>query len=272
MYPYVLPDPKVRFARPTVLIPNPTTSFQALLPELELCIKISGVSWNIGSLAYKIRSRVVDAHQQGILPEPGQTCLRRLADYVTCAADTILAYHEIFRGIRVAINSTDTSLDSDVLAIYERYDDFLRMQDVLASLEGPVMQSLHGLGEYVIQEFSYPPGIHFFVMRVLGPDSWGCREIALQEVPPLLDASRTCVKQLKDLAAQLRACAGAMWTRFSLVRLSEIRALTDEVRGKLDLLVVRASGDLPSLASSIRSDGRIILELTMPRNYDRHTI
>ena len=190
MYPYVLPDPKVRFARPTVLIPNPTTSFQALLPELELCIKISGVSWDIGRLAYKIRSRVVDAHPKGTLPEPGQTCLRRLADYVTCAADTILAYHEIFRGIRVAITSTDTSLDSDVLAIYERYDDFLRMQDVLASLEGPVMQSLHGLGEYVIQEFSYPPGIHFFVMRVLGPDSWGCREIALQEVPPLLDASR----------------------------------------------------------------------------------
>ncbi|KAL1663499.1 hypothetical protein GGG16DRAFT_66820 [Schizophyllum commune] len=259
----VFPNPRP----PTVLIPNPTTSFQALLPELELCIKISGVSWDIGRLVYKIRSRVVDAHPKGTLPEPGQTCLRRLADYVTCAADTILAYHEIFRGIRVAITSTDTSLDSDVLAIYERYDDFLRMQDVLASLEGPVMQSLHGLGEYVIQEFSYPPGIHFFVMRVLGPDSWGCREIALQEVPPLLDASRTCLKQLKDLAAQLRMCAGAMRTRFSLVRLSEIRALTDEVRGKLDLLVVRASGDLPSLASSIRSDGRIILELTMPRNY-----
>ncbi|KAI5888074.1 uncharacterized protein SCHCODRAFT_02639657 [Schizophyllum commune H4-8] len=101
------------------------------------------------------------------------------------------------------------------------------MLDVLASLEGPVIESLHGLGEYVIQEFSYPPVIHFFVMRVLGPDSWGC------------------VKEIEDVAAQLRVCAEAMRSRFSLAKLSEIRTLSEDVRGQLDLLIVRASGDLP---------------------------
>ncbi|KAL1741309.1 hypothetical protein HDZ31DRAFT_67065 [Schizophyllum fasciatum] len=149
--------------------------------------------------------------------------------------------------------------------MHDRYDHFVHLLDQVSSLEGPNIQSLNRLEQHVVREFSYPPVIHFIVMRILNREDWGGREIALTDVPPLLDAVRMQVKGLGQLAVELQLSTAAMRERFSTTRLSDIKALPAEMRDEVQILIARSSGHLGRWSSSARGDGLYVLSLAVPR-------
>ncbi|KAL1742226.1 hypothetical protein HDZ31DRAFT_66168 [Schizophyllum fasciatum] len=214
--------------------------------------------------SFDFRRLLVKAHPKKILMQPAQDTLRTLGDFALCAAQILEAYLEVFFAVRRAIQSSETPLESDLISIYETYDDLVRLLDKLYSLEGPALRSATDLEEYVIREFSYPPIIHYFIMRVVDRQDWGGREHALTEVPPLLDSVRAHVNNIAELAAGLRRGTTTMRQRFSATQLGEIKTLPAAVRHEVQLLVAQSSADLSLWASSASASASNLSELAVP--------
>ncbi|KAL1741302.1 hypothetical protein HDZ31DRAFT_67058 [Schizophyllum fasciatum] len=260
-------DPKVRYEAPQAFaVSANVASSQTLFPEiLRLCSDIFRRTSSLWDKAFNLRQLLSRAHPPRILPDSAQEAFRGLGEYVRCAADAMDAFLEIFTALRHAVSSDRTPLDLDLSAIYDRFHHFVGLLDRITSLEDANIQSLNRLEQYVVREFSYPPVIHFFIMRVLSREDWGDREIALTEAPALLDAVRTRVKAIAQLASELKLYADAMRGRFSATQLGRIKALPAEARRELQNLIVDASGDLGTWAIKTKMYEVMHLEARSPQ-------
>ena len=140
-------------------------------------------------------------------------------------ADAMRACYEVFLAIEHGIQSATSSPESDLATIYARCDIYAGLLDELASMGISTVRFVDILHSRIEKELSYPPGIHFFMMHALGPSFWQEREIALTEVPPILDVVRQDIKGIAALVAELKLYAQSMRERFSVAQLGQIKAL-----------------------------------------------
>ncbi|KAL1742230.1 hypothetical protein HDZ31DRAFT_66172 [Schizophyllum fasciatum] len=206
---------------------------KTLVPEVQSCGEIASLTSSLASSAAKARYLLSRVRSDCVVPEPAQESLRGLSEYSRLAGDAISAFLGVFSALRLAITSDNTALESDLSSIYDRYHHFVQLLDQIASLEAYNLQVLDNLEQHIVREFSHPPIIHFFIMRVLSSEVWSEREIALTEVPPLLDVIRAQVKAIAQLAVELRLYARALRERFSAAYLGEIKALPVEANGQV---------------------------------------
>ncbi|KAL1734617.1 hypothetical protein EV714DRAFT_234117 [Schizophyllum commune] len=236
---------------------------QATYPEVQLCRQMIRHTSNISNDCYRIRHRIAALHSQLVISETAQDTFRCLGTYVLCVSDTINACFQLLLAVRRTMESDDISLESGLATIHDRYRSFIQLLAELASLEDPTLRSLDSLQHYIHTKLSYPPIVHTLVMHVLGPN-WSHREIVLTQVPPLLDAVRTNVKDIVALTAELTVHGTAMSERFALSQMGEIRTLPARVRSEVTMLFSQSFGGLPFWADDAKVDGLCILDLAVP--------
>ncbi|KAI5888064.1 uncharacterized protein SCHCODRAFT_02705342 [Schizophyllum commune H4-8] len=236
---------------------------QATFPEVQLCREMIRHTFNISNDCYRIRYRIAALHAQLVISETAQDTLRCVGNYVLCVSDTIDACFQLFLAIRRTIESNDISLESGLATIHDRYRSFIQLLAELASMEDPTLRSLDCLQNYIDTKLSYPPVVHTLVMRVLGLN-WSHREIVLTQVPPLLNAARTSVKDIAALTAELTVQGTAMTERFALSRLGEVKTLPAQARSEVGWLFSQSFGGLPFWADKAKVHGSCILNLAVP--------
>ncbi|KAL1685177.1 hypothetical protein GGG16DRAFT_66821, partial [Schizophyllum commune] len=238
---------------------------KTMFPEATLCMQTLSHTDRLSIDCYGIYDRLKPLQSRPALLEVTRETLRSVGNYVACLADAMNACCRVFRTIGHAIESAPTSPEFDLAAIYEQCDFYARLLDELTSMESPVVRAVDTLQRRVEKDLSYPLGIHFLVMDALGPDFWGERERALTKVPTVLDVVRQDVQSIAALIRQLKLLAQATRERFSVVQLGEIKALPQEVRHEVRVLVRLSLGNLPVWADTVRVHGSCILkELTQP--------
>ncbi|KAL1734615.1 hypothetical protein EV714DRAFT_268747 [Schizophyllum commune] len=170
------------------------------------------------------------------------------------------ACYEVFLAVEHGIQSATSSPESDLATIDERCDIYAGLLDELTSMGISTVRFVDILQCRIKKELSYPPGIHFLMMHALGPIFWQEREVALTEVPPILDVVRQDIKGIAALVAELKTHTQSMRERFSVLQLGQIKALPDQVRYDLKVLVELSLDGLPSWASTVRVHGSCILK------------
>ncbi|KAL1682089.1 hypothetical protein EV122DRAFT_274537 [Schizophyllum commune] len=236
---------------------------QATHPEVQLCRQMIRHTSNISNDCYRIHRRISELESPLVVFETAQDTFRCVGNYVLCVSDTINACFQLLLAVRRTMESDDISLESGLATIHDRYRSFIQLLAELASLEGPALRSLDSLQNYISTKLSYPPIVHTLVMHVLGPN-WSQREIVLTQVPPLLDAVRTNVKDIMALTAQLTVHGTAMSERLALSRLGEIKTLPATVRREVSLLFSQCFGGLAFWADDARVNGSRILSFSVP--------
>ncbi|KAL1682091.1 hypothetical protein EV122DRAFT_249507 [Schizophyllum commune] len=170
------------------------------------------------------------------------------------------ACYEVFLAVEHGIQSATSSPESDLATIYARCDIYAGLLDELTSMGIASVRVVNILQCRIEKKLSYPPGIHFLMMHALGPSFWQEREVALTEVPPILDVVRQDIKGIAVLVAELKTHAQSMRERFSVAQLGQIKALPDQVRYDVKVLVELSLDGLPSWASTVRVHGSCILK------------
>ena len=217
---------------------------------------------NISNDCYRIHRRISQLDSPLVVFETAQDTFRCVGNYVLCVSDTINACFQLLLAVRRTMESDDISLESGLATIHDRYRSFIQLLAELASLEGPALRSLDSLQNYISTKLSYPPIVHTLVMHVLGPN-WSQREIVLTQVPPLLDAVRTNVRDIVALTAELTVHGTAMSKRFALSRLGEMKTLPAAVRREVSLLFSQCFGGLSFWADDARVNGSCILSFAV---------
>ncbi|KAL1758006.1 hypothetical protein FB107DRAFT_272435 [Schizophyllum commune] len=167
------------------------------------------------------------------------------------------ACYEVFLAVEHGIHSATSSPESDLATIYERCDFYAGLLDELTSMGIASVRVVDILQCRIEKELSYPPGFHFLIMHALGPSFWQEREVALTEVPPILDVVRQDIKGIAALVAELKTHAQSMRERFSVAQLGQIKALPDQVRYDLKVLVELSLDGLPSTLSTLHAAATI---------------
>ncbi|KAL1758008.1 hypothetical protein FB107DRAFT_272437 [Schizophyllum commune] len=236
---------------------------QATYPEVQLCRQMIRHTSNISIDCYRIHRRISELDSPLVVFETAQDTFRCVGNYVLCVSDTINACFQLLLAVRRTMESDDISLESGLATIHDRYRSFIQLLAELASLEGPALRSLDSLQNYISTKLSYPLIVHTLVMHVLGPN-WSQREIVLTQVPPLLEAVRTNVKDIMALTAELTVHGTAMSERLTLSRLGEMKTLPAAVRREVSLLFSQCFGGLALWADDARMNGSRILSFAVP--------
>ncbi|KAI5826393.1 hypothetical protein K523DRAFT_281147, partial [Schizophyllum commune Tattone D] len=232
---------------------------KTMFPEATLCMQTLSHTDRLSIDCYGIYDRLKPLQSRPALLEVTQDTLRYVGNYVVCLADAMKACYRVFLAIGHAIQSDVTSPESDLAAIYERCDIYARFLDELTSMANSTIRAVDNLQRRVEKELSYPPGIHYLMMHALGPSFWQEREVALTEVPPILDVVREDVKGIAALVTELKLHAKAMRERFSIVQLGQIKALPAQVRHDVKVLVQLSLNNLPVWANTVGVHGSCIL-------------
>lgn len=238
---------------------NPETLF----PELQLCSEMGSHAHVLSRTSSKIRRLLIATNPQRCLIEPAQEELRHLAHYVARVPEAITAFYQVFHAIRLAILDRSCTVDVALSTILDEYDIFCSTLDELLVLKDTTMHAVDELDRAVVQQLSYPPIIHFVVMRILGPN-WSERSMALASIPPLLDTARSHVQSMAALVSDLKACSTVLHDRFSIEKLNEIKDLPEETRTRIDSFVMKASGDLPKWARYVEGAAFVLQNLARP--------
>ncbi|KAL1687857.1 hypothetical protein GGG16DRAFT_61289 [Schizophyllum commune] len=208
----------------------------------------------------RINHRLKPLQSRLALLEVARDTLRSVGDYVIRLADAMRACYEVFLAVEHGIQSATSSPESDLATIYARCDIYAGLLDELTSSGIASVRVVDILQCRVEKELSYSSGIHFLMTHALGPSFWQKREIALTEVPPILDVVRQDIKGIAALVAELKTHAQSMRERFSVAQLGQIKALPDQVRYDVKVLVELSLDGLPSWASTVRVHGSCILK------------
>ncbi|KAI5888070.1 uncharacterized protein SCHCODRAFT_02079458 [Schizophyllum commune H4-8] len=235
---------------------KPVTVF----PEARLYMQTLSHTDRLSIDCYGIHDRLKPLQSRPALLEVTRDALRYVGSYVTCLADAMKACYRVFLAIGHAILSADTSPEADLAVIYDQCDIYARLLDELTSLGNSTIRAVNILQRRVKKKLSYPPGIHFLMMHVLGPNFWHERAVALTEVPPMLDVVRQDVNGIAALVTELKLHARVMRERFSIVQLGQIKALPAQVRHDVKVLVQLSSNNLPVWADTVGVHGSCILE------------
>ena len=208
----------------------------------------------------RINHRLKPLQSRPALLEVARDTLRSVGDYVIRLADAMRACYEVFLAVEHGIHSAISSPESDLATIYARCDIYAGFLDELTSMGISTVRVVDILQCRIEKELSYPSGFHFLMMHALGPSFWQEREVALTEVPPILDVVRQNIEGIAALVAELKLHAKSMRERFSVAQLGQIKALPDQVRYDLKVLVELSLDGLPSWASTVRVHGSCTLK------------
>ncbi|KAI5888071.1 uncharacterized protein SCHCODRAFT_02589949 [Schizophyllum commune H4-8] len=228
-----------------------------MFPEVPLCRQMVLHTSNITNDCYRIQYRLSGLGSRRGLRGIAHITLRGVGNHVLCVADTIDACFQVFLAIRRAIGSADTPIESDLETIYSRYETFIRLLDKLTSMEHPTIRNLDSLQQYIDKKLAYPPIVHTLVMRIT--PNWSHRTIVLTQVPPLICAVRTSMKDIAALTADLTIQGRAMHERFALPRLAEVKALPAGVRDEVGWLFSQSLSGLAFWGDDAKVHGSVIL-------------
>ncbi|KAI5825406.1 hypothetical protein K523DRAFT_104345 [Schizophyllum commune Tattone D] len=231
-----------------------------MFPEARLCMQTLSYTDRLSTDCSRTNHRLKPLQSRPALLEVARDTSRSVGDYVIRLADAIRACYEVFLAVEHGIHSAISSPESDLATIYERCDFYAGLLDELTSVGIASVRVVDILQCRIEKELSYPSGFHFLVMHALGPSFWQKREVALTEVPPILDVVRQDIKGIAALVGQLKTHAQSMRERFSVAQLGQIKALPDQVRYGVKVLVELSLDGLPSWASTVRVHGSCILK------------
>ncbi|KAL1695371.1 hypothetical protein GGG16DRAFT_109462 [Schizophyllum commune] len=223
--------------------------------EQEMVGELYGHISNLSSDCHWVARYLAGAYPENKLCPRGLDEMRRLHSYSNFVGDTLAAYYDVLCTVVKAIRCDPTAFDSYCTNLITGYDTLQRSLDHTITSGGQLLDSLADFKQFVVNEFSYPPIIHFLVMNILGP-SWTPREKAYSIVPPKIQEMSEEVESGVALAVRLKASVSGLREHFSMAKLREARELDEEARHKLAMLVDDAAYALCSFTSRKRGMSR----------------